>query len=52
VARDLRLMLGRFHSDGMAASAIAVQRMTSLLGRPPRNYREFAFDTASQWKKG
>jgi uncharacterized protein YbjT (DUF2867 family) len=51
VARDLRLMLDRFHSDGMAASAAAVQRMTSLLGRPPRTYRTFAFDTASQWKK-
>lgn len=51
VARDIRLMLGRFHSDGMAGSAAAVARMAELLGHPPRSYRDFAVDAAAQWKK-
>lgn len=51
MARDVRLMLGRFQSDGMAATDSAVAKMTTLLGRAPRSYRDFAFDTAKEWKR-
>jgi uncharacterized protein YbjT (DUF2867 family) len=49
MARDIRLMLGRFQRDGMAANERAVARMTELLGRPPRSYRDFALETAKEW---
>ncbi|AMH43548.1 MULTISPECIES: SDR family oxidoreductase [Burkholderiaceae] len=49
MARDIRLMLGRFQRDGMAANERAVARMTELLGRPPRSYRDFAVETAKEW---
>jgi uncharacterized protein YbjT (DUF2867 family) len=49
MARDIRLMLGRFQRDGMAANERAVARMTELLGRPPRSYRNFAVETAKEW---
>lgn len=49
MARDIRLMLGRFQRDGMAANERAVARMTELLGRPPRSYRDFAIETAKEW---
>jgi uncharacterized protein YbjT (DUF2867 family) len=50
-AYDLRLMLARFQSDGMLAKASATDIMTSLLGRAPRNYRDFARETAAAWKQ-
>jgi uncharacterized protein YbjT (DUF2867 family) len=49
MARDIRLMLGRFQRDGMAANERAVARMTELLGRPPRSYRDFAVETGKEW---
>ncbi|SAL40816.1 NmrA family protein [Caballeronia sordidicola] len=49
VARDMRLMVGRFQQDGMAANDDALARMSELLGRAPRSYRDFAFDTAKAW---
>lgn len=52
MARDMRLMMGRFQKDGMVASKQAVERMSALLGRPPRSYRDFAFDMAQSWKDG
>jgi hypothetical protein len=35
-------MSERFLSDGMVPDAGDVQRLTTLLGRPLRSYREFA----------
>ena len=49
-AMDLRLMLDRFQQDGMRASAHDVEEMTSLLGRPPRSYADFATETLAQWR--
>lgn len=51
-AMDMRLMLDRFETDGKAASAAEVQRLTMLLGRNLRTYRGFAEEAASQWQKG
>jgi uncharacterized protein YbjT (DUF2867 family) len=50
-ARELRLMLARFQQDGMKAGHASVEKMSSLLGRPPRSYRDFALETAKGWGK-
>ncbi len=49
---DLRLMFQRYQSDGAAADPAAIARLTALLGRAPRSYRDFARDAAAQWAKG
>lgn len=51
-ALDLRLMIGRYQSDGAVATADDITRLTVLLGRAPRSYRDFAKDAAAQWAKG
>jgi uncharacterized protein YbjT (DUF2867 family) len=42
MALDMRLMAERFLSDGMVPEAGDVERLTTLLGRPLRTYRDFA----------
>jgi hypothetical protein len=42
MAFDMRLMADRFLTDGMIPEDGDVQRLTALLGRPLRSYREFA----------
>ena len=51
-AMDLRLMLHRYQTDGAVGSAADLARLTALLGRPPRSYRDFARDAAAQWAAG
>jgi uncharacterized protein YbjT (DUF2867 family) len=51
LAYDMRLMMQRYQQDGAAASEDEVRRFASLLGREPRNYRDFARDMAAQWAK-
>jgi uncharacterized protein YbjT (DUF2867 family) len=41
MAFDMRLMSARFLSDGMIPEAGDVERLTALLGRPLRSYRDF-----------
>lgn len=41
MAFDMRLMGERFVSDGMVPDAGDVERLTTLLGRPLRTYRDF-----------
>ena len=41
MAFDMRLMAERFVSDGMLADADDVDRLTNLLGRPLRTYRDY-----------
>jgi uncharacterized protein YbjT (DUF2867 family) len=41
MAFDMRLMAERFRSDGMLPEAGDVDRLTTLLGRPLRSYREY-----------
>jgi uncharacterized protein YbjT (DUF2867 family) len=48
-AFDLRLMVGRYQSDGAIATADDVARLTTLLGHTPRSYRDFAKNAAAQW---
>jgi uncharacterized protein YbjT (DUF2867 family) len=47
MAFDMRLMSERFLSDGMIPDAGDVERLTTLLGRPLRSYREFAAEIAA-----
>jgi uncharacterized protein YbjT (DUF2867 family) len=47
MAFDMRLMSERFLSDGMIPEAGDVQRLTALLGRPLRSYRDFAAGIAA-----
>lgn len=42
MALDMRLMAERFITDGMVPEAGDVERLTALLGRPLRSYREYA----------
>lgn len=47
MAYDMRLMSERFLSDGMVPEAGDVARLTAMLGRPLRSYREFAAGIAA-----
>ncbi|QAY76783.1 SDR family oxidoreductase [Sphingosinicella sp. BN140058] len=47
MALDMRLMAERFLTDGMVPDAGDVDRLTALLGRPLRPYRDFAAEIAA-----
>jgi uncharacterized protein YbjT (DUF2867 family) len=47
MAYDMRLMGERWHSEGMIPAAGDVERLTALLGRPLRSYRDFASEIAA-----
>ncbi|MYM83514.1 NmrA family NAD(P)-binding protein [Duganella sp. FT50W] len=49
-AYDLRAMMRRYQIDGAVATGPEIARLTDLLGRPPRNYRDFAQETLKQWQ--
>jgi uncharacterized protein YbjT (DUF2867 family) len=51
-AYDLRLMFRRYQEDGAVALDSELKRLETLLGRPPRSYRDFAAAMAAQWAKG
>jgi uncharacterized protein YbjT (DUF2867 family) len=46
MAFDMRLMSERFLTEGMLPEAGDVERLTALLGRPLRSYRDFAGEMA------
>ncbi|WP_343731283.1 NmrA/HSCARG family protein [Duganella sp.] len=48
MAYDMRLMADRFHIDGMLPAAGDVERLTSLLGRPLRTYRDYVAEITQQ----
>ncbi|MBB3917277.1 NmrA/HSCARG family protein [Rhizobium fabae] len=47
MAYDMRLMGERFITDGMLPEAGDIKRLTALLGRPLRSYRNFASEIAA-----
>jgi uncharacterized protein YbjT (DUF2867 family) len=47
MAYDMRMMGERFLTDGMLPEGSDVERLTTLLGRPLRSYRNFATETAA-----
>lgn len=50
LAYDLRAMMRRYQVDGAVATPTDIERLTTLLGRPPRSYRDFARETARSWQ--
>lgn len=46
MAYDMRMMTERFVTEGMQPEQGDVARLTAMLGRPLRSYREFATDVA------
>lgn len=50
LAYDMRLMMRRYQQDGAAATPDELGRLTALLGRAPRSYRDFAVAAAKQWQ--
>jgi uncharacterized protein YbjT (DUF2867 family) len=50
MAMDIRLMLERFQQDGMIGTSNDVAEMTTLLGRSPRSYADFAKETLTEWQ--
>ncbi len=49
LAYDMRLMMHRYQQDGAIATDDEIARLTTLLGHPPRAYRDFAKATAAAW---
>ena len=47
MAYDMRVMAERFQSDGMIPEAGDAERLTQMLGRPLRSYRDFAQGVAA-----
>ncbi|ADY67868.1 SDR family oxidoreductase [Agrobacterium tumefaciens] len=47
MAYDMRMMGERFLTDGMLPEDSDVERLTAMLGRPLRSYRDFALETAA-----
>jgi uncharacterized protein YbjT (DUF2867 family) len=47
MAFDMRLMSERFLTDGMIPDAGDVDRLTTLLGRPLRSYRDLAAEISA-----
>ncbi|MBS0428445.1 MAG: NmrA family NAD(P)-binding protein [Proteobacteria bacterium] len=50
LAYDLRAMMRRYQVDGAVATPDDIERLTTLLGRPPRSYRAFSRETARSWQ--
>jgi hypothetical protein len=47
MAFDMRLMSERFLTEGMIPEPGDAARLTTLLGRPLRSYRDFAAETVA-----
>lgn len=47
---DFRLMYSFFQEKGLKASQSDIEHLTRLLGHLPRNFRDFAIETASGWR--
>lgn len=43
-------MMRRYQADGAVATPADIDRLTTLLGRPPRSYRNFAHEMARSWQ--
>jgi uncharacterized protein YbjT (DUF2867 family) len=47
---DFRYMYAHFQEAGLHAAPGAVERLTTLLGHPPRSFRAFAEECAAAWR--
>jgi len=50
MAFDFRLMYAEFQKNGLLADSPAIDRLTKALGHPPRQFEDFAKETAAAWK--
>jgi hypothetical protein len=50
LAFDVRMMFESYIQYGFAATHDDIQAVTTLLGRAPRGYEEFARETARLWQ--
>ena len=50
MAFDFRMMYSFFHEKGLSATPADVERLTKLLGHPPRSYEAFTQETAKMWQ--
>ncbi len=49
-AFDIRMMFQGYLERGFAAAEGDLAKLTQLLGHPPRNYQNFANETAAMWR--
>jgi uncharacterized protein YbjT (DUF2867 family) len=49
MAFDFREMYGHFQRHGLHAGPGAVERLTKVLGHPPRSYADFVSETVKAW---
>lgn len=47
---DFKLMYSFFQDEGLKATQSDIERQTKLLGHSPRNFEDFAMETARLWK--
>lgn len=52
MAYDVALMFDAWQKIGVLPMPGAADRLTKMLGRPLKTYREFARETAAQWRAG
>jgi uncharacterized protein YbjT (DUF2867 family) len=50
MAYDMRMMAERFQTDGLIPAPGDAHRLTAMLGRSLRSYRNFAAEMAGQWR--
>jgi uncharacterized protein YbjT (DUF2867 family) len=50
MAYDIRLMYEQFGQHGLRSKPADVERISAVLGRPPRAFEAFAAETAGVWK--
>lgn len=50
MAFDFRLMYAFFQEKGLKATSADIESQTKLLGHAPRNFEDFAAETAELWK--
>lgn len=46
---DIVMMMRRYQTDGAIATKAEIEKLTGLLGHPPRSYRAFAQEMAVAW---
>jgi uncharacterized protein YbjT (DUF2867 family) len=47
---DIKLMYAHFQQNGWKGTPTDVERLTRVLGHPPRGFEDFAAETAAMWK--
>ncbi len=48
-AFEIRVMFQGYLERGFVAEGGDIEKLTSLLGHPPRRYQDFARETAASW---